>query len=104
MGLADIIVVLAFLAISFLIGSMFYRWVKGSDDYYVAGRQLTPFILATALTATNVNMFSFIGQTGIAYKWGVSIIWLCWTGNMCLVLAGLLVVPIYRRLRIRSVP
>ena len=104
MGSIDIIIVLSFLLFSFLIGSLFYRWIESSDDYYVAGRQLTPFILATALTATNVNMYSFIGQTGIAYKSGISIIWLSWTGNMCLVIAGLLVVPIYRRLRIRSVP
>lgn len=104
MGLIDIVIVLSFLLFSFLIGMVFYRWVGGSDDYYVAGRQLTPFILAATLTATNVNMYSFIGQTGIAYKWGISIIWLAWTGNMSLIIAGLLVVPIYRRLRIRSVP
>ncbi|MBD3290768.1 sodium/solute symporter [candidate division KSB1 bacterium] len=104
MALIDIIIVISFLLFSFLIGSLFYRWVGGSDDYYVAGRQLTPFLLAATLTATNVNMYSFIGQTGIAYKWGISIVWLAWTGNMSLVIAGLLVVPIYRRLRIRSVP
>ena len=104
MGLADIIVVALFLLISFLIGVMFYRWVNQSDDYYVAGRELTPFLLAATLTATNVNMYSFIGQTGIAYKWGISIIWMAWTGNMSLIIAGLLVVPVYRRLRIRSVP
>lgn len=104
MVLIDVIIVLSFLLLSFLIGMVFYRWVGGSDDYYVAGRQLTPFILAATLTATNVNMYSFIGQTGIAYKWGISIIWLAWTGNMSLIIAGLLVVPIYRRLRIRSVP
>lgn len=104
MATIDIIIVVGFLAFSFFFGSIFYKWVGESDDYYVAGRQLTPFILATALTATNINMYSFIGQTGVAYKWGISIIWLCWVGNMALVIAGLLVVPVYRRLKIRSVP
>ena len=56
------------------------------------------------LTATNVNLYSFVGQAGIVYKHGISIIWQTWTGNMALVFAGLLIIPIFRRLRIRTIP
>ncbi len=87
-----------------LAGSVFYKWVASSDDYYLAGRRLTPFILAAVLTATNVNLYSFIGQTGIAYREGISIIWQTWTGNMAMVISGLFILPVFRRLRIKTIP
>ncbi len=104
MNYADFIIVFAFLGAMFWLGSVFYKWVASSDDYYLAGRQLTPFILAAVLTATNVNLYSFIGQTGIAYREGISIIWQTWTGNMAMVISGLFILPVFRRLRIKTIP
>ena len=104
MALVDIIIVLVFLVITFMVGSFFYRWVGNPDDFYVAGRKLTPFILAAVIAATNVNLYSFIGQAGIAYQHGISILWQTWTGNMALVFSGLFIIPIMRRLRVRTVP
>lgn len=88
----------------FWLGSIFYKWVGSSDDYYLAGRRLTPFILAAVLAATNVNLYSFVGQAGIAYREGISIIWQTWTGNMAMVISGLFILPVFRRLRIRTIP
>ena len=104
MNIADYIIVFVFLIGIFYVGSIFYRWVGSSDDFYLAGRNLTPFILAAVLAATNVNLYSFVGQAGIAYKDGIPIIWQTWTGDMALVISGLFVIPIFRRLRIRTVP
>ncbi len=100
----DIALVIGFLVLMFLAGIYFSRWIKEADDFYVAGRQLTPFILAATITATNVNMYSFIGQAGSAYKSGLGIIWHTWVGNMMLVFAGIVVVPMMRRLKIRTLP
>ena len=100
----DYIIVFLFLVVMFYMGIVFYKWVGSSDDFYLAGRQLTPFILAAVIAATNVNLYSFVGQAGIAYKEGIPIIWQTWTGNMALVLSGLFVIPIFRRLRIRTIP
>ena len=103
MTVIDVIIMAVYVGVLFAAGIYFYRWIETPDDFYVAGRKLTPFILAAALTATNVNVYSFIGQSGTAYDQGISIIWHTWTGNMALVLSGLFVVPIFRRLRIRTV-
>ena len=104
MALIDIIIVVGFLILTFFVGSFFYKWVGEPDDFYVAGRQLTPFILAAVITATNVNLYSFVGQAGIAYKNGISILWQTWTGNMALVFSGLFIIPVMRRLRVRTIP
>ena len=104
MALVDIIIVVVFMILTFMVGSFFYKWVGDPDDFYVAGRKLTPFILAAVITATNVNLYSFVGQAGIAYKHGISILWQTWTGNMALVFSGLFIIPIMRRLRVRTIP
>ena len=104
MTIIDTIIVITFLAGIFWFGSSFYKWIRNPDDFYVAGRRLTPFILAATLTATNISLYSFVGVSGTAYKHGISIIWQTWTGNMALVLAGLFIIPIMRRLKIRTIP
>ncbi len=104
MTLFDGVIIVVFLLITFFIGIFFYKWVGEPDDFYLAGRQLTPFILAAVITATNVNLYSFVGQAGIAYKHGIAILWQTWTGNMALVFSGLFIIPIMRRLRIRTIP
>jgi len=104
MSAVDYATVVVFLAGVFWLGTRFYKWVGSPDDFYVAGRQLTPFILAASLTTANISLFSLIGVSGTAYQSGVSIIWLTWTGNMALVFSGLFVIPVLRRLRIRTIP
>lgn len=104
MNYIDYTIVGVFLVLTFAVGSYFYKWVKSGDDFYVAGRSITPFILASVIVVTNVNLFSFVGQSGVAYSKGIAIIWQTWTGNMGLVFAGLFIVPILRRLRIRTIP
>src|SRR3954469_10076450 len=100
----DYAIVVAFLVLMALGGLWVSRLIKDSDDFFVAGRELTPFILAATITASNLSMFHIVGMGGIAYKNGVSILWQNWTGDIALVLCGLFVLPIMRRLRIRSVP
>src|SRR6266542_2604596 len=104
MTFLDYFIVIAFLALMAGGGLWISRLIRDSDDFFVAGRELTPFILAATITATNLSMFHFVGMGGTAYKNGISIIWQNWTGNMALVLSGIFVLPLMRRLRIRSVP
>lgn len=87
-----------------LAGLWISRLIRDSDDFFVAGRELTPFILGATITATNLSMLHFVGMGGVAYKNGVSIAWQNWTGSIALVVSGILVIPLMRRLRIRSVP
>lgn len=100
----DYIIVGVFLAVMALAGLGISRLIRDSDDFFVAGRELTPFILCATISATNLSMFHIIGLGGTAYQNGVSILWQNWTGDMAMVISGILIVPIMRRLRIRSIP
>ena len=84
----DYAIVIAFLLLMASVGLTLSRLIKTSDDFFVAGRQLTPFILAATITASNLSMFHIVGMGGTAFKNGVSIIWQNWTGDMALVLSG----------------
>src|SRR2546423_8332448 len=100
----DSAIVAGFLLTMAFAGFAISKLIKDSDDFFVAGRELTPFILCPTITATNRSMLHFVGMGGTAYKNGVSILWQNWTGDIALVLSGIFVIPLMRRLRIRSVP
>ena len=53
MTFIDYATILVFLAGVFWLGASLYRWVGSPDDFYVAGRQLTPFILAASMTTAD---------------------------------------------------
>ena len=100
----DYTIVGAFILIMASAGLMISRLIRDSDDFFVAGRELTPFVLCATITATNLSIMHFVSFAGTAYQNGVSIIWQNWTGCMTIVLSGMFVLPIMRRLRIRSIP
>jgi SSS family solute:Na+ symporter len=100
----DYAIIIVFVSAIALAGAMISRIIRSADDLFVAGRELTPFVLAATITATNLSMFHFVGMGGTASQDGVSIIWQNWTGGIALTLSGLFVLPLMRRLRIRSVP
>ena len=100
----DYAIVVGFLAVMGLGGFWLSRLIRDADDFFVAGRELTPFILCAAITATNLSMLHVVGMGGTAYQNGVSILWQNLTGAWRWCSAGIFVLPIMRRLRIRSVP
>lgn len=100
----DVTLIVIFMALILWFGSRFYKWVGSAEDFTLAGRNLPPFILAATMAATNINLYGIISQTGTVYRHGISIIWQGWTGCMALALAGLFILPIFRRLRIATVP
>ena len=100
----DVAAVLVFMALLLWAGLKFYRWVGEAEDFTLAGRNLPPFILASTMAATNFNLFGLVSQTGTVWRHGISIIWQGWTGCMALALAGLFILPVFRRLRIATLP
>lgn len=100
----DYALVVVFLSLIAAAGATVSRLIREPDDLFVAGRQLTPFVLAATITATNLSMYHFVSVGGFASRFGIPLIWWNWTGGIALTLSGLFVLPIMRRLRIRSVP
>src|SRR5258706_1879783 len=63
------------------------RRVKGSTDFFVAGRALGPGLLFAAFLAANIGGGSTIGATGLGYRDGLAAMW--WAGSAGLGSLGL---------------
>jgi SSS family solute:Na+ symporter len=65
---------IALVAVGLWIG----RRVKGSGDFFVAGRSLTAPLLFSTVLAANIGAGSTVGAAGLAYRDGISAWW--WNG------------------------
>ena len=55
------------------------RLVRGSGDFFVAGRRLGPGLIFTSMIAANIGAGSTVGVAGLAYRDGLSAWW--WVGS-----------------------
>ena len=68
---------IGFLIVFTLIGVASVKYSKKTtEDYLVAGRNVTPFFTALSAMATNNSGFMFIGLIGYTYSIGVSSMWI----------------------------
>ncbi len=61
------------------IGLWIARLVRGSSDFFVAGRRLTAPLLFSTVLAANIGAGSTVGAAGLAYRDGISAWW--WNGS-----------------------
>jgi len=61
------------------LGLWISRRVKGSSDFFVAGRRLGPGLLFATFLAANIGGGSTIGATGLGYRDGLAAWW--WVGS-----------------------
>ena len=55
------------------------RLVRGSSDFFVAGRSLGPGLILASMLAANIGAGSTVGAAGLAYRDGLSAWW--WVGS-----------------------
>jgi SSS family solute:Na+ symporter len=58
------------------------RFVRGSGDFFVAGRRLTAPLLFSTVLAANIGAGTTVGAAGLAYQEGISAWW--WNGSAAL--------------------
>ena len=55
------------------------RFVRGSSEFFVAGRSLGPGLILASMLAANIGAGSTVGAAGLAYRDGLSAWW--WVGS-----------------------
>lgn len=55
------------------------RLIRGSGDFFVAGRRLGPGLIFASMLAANIGSGATVGVTGLAYRDGISAWW--WSGS-----------------------
>lgn len=73
---------LAYSALLVGLGQLIGRRVRGTSDFFVAGRSLGPGLIFSTMLAANIGAGSTVGATSLGYSGGVAAWW--WVGSAAL--------------------
>jgi len=100
----DLIVFGFYLVVVATVGVLASRKREQSDDYFLASRNLTWWIIGGSMIAANISTHHFIGMSGRGYEIGLAIASFEWIAAIALVLYGKFFLPYYLKTRITTMP
>ncbi|MBW8015466.1 MAG: sodium/solute symporter [Planctomycetes bacterium] len=105
LGLLDITVFVVFIASVIGIGVFKSMKEKTSEDYFLAGRGLSWWLIGFSLIAANISTEQFIGMSGSAAKWlGLAIASYEWMAAITLVVVAFCFLPKFLKSGIYTIP
>ena len=105
LGWLDGIAFVGFLLVVIVISLRASRKEEGSEDYFLAGRRLTWWLIGFSLIASNISTEHFVGMAGAGYgRDGLAIASYEWVAAVCLVVVALFLLPLWLRLGIYTMP
>jgi solute:Na+ symporter, SSS family len=100
----DTLVFGLYLLVVATVGVLASRKREESDDYFLASRNLTWWIIGGSMIAANISTHHFIGMSGRGYEIGLAIASFEWIAAIALVLYGKFFLPYYLKTRITTMP
>ncbi|MEQ8767769.1 MAG: sodium/solute symporter [Planctomycetota bacterium] len=101
----DTLVVALYLAGTLALGLWLTRRVRGSDDFFLAGRKLPFWAIGMSLVVSDIGALEMVGGTAGAYEHGISQANFEWIGCVpAMIVGGLLFIPLYWRTGVYSIP
>jgi len=101
----DIVVFVGFIVAVITVGILKSRNEKTSEDYFLAGRGLSWWLIGFSLIAANISTEQFIGMSGSAAKWlGLAIASYEWMAAITLVVVAFFFLPRFLRAGIYTIP
>lgn len=93
-----LVIIVVYSIAQIALGVWVARQVKGSSDFFVAGRALGPGLLFATFLAANIGAGSTIGATGLGYRDGLAAVWWVLSAGVGSIVLALWVGPRIRRL------
>jgi len=100
----DLIVFGIYLAVVTTVGFAASRRQKKADDYFLASRNLTWWLIGGSMIAANISTHHFIGMSGLAFDVGLAIASFEWMAALALILYAKFFLPYYLKTRITTMP
>jgi solute:Na+ symporter, SSS family len=101
----DAIIVVFYFALVLGIGFYLKRWANTSEDYFMAGREMTAWIAGLSFLSANLGALELMGWAGAAYQYGIMAIHWYWIGAIpAMIFLGLVMMPFYYISKTHSVP
>ncbi|MDX2197316.1 MAG: sodium/solute symporter [Cytophagales bacterium] len=105
----DYIIFGIYLALVLLIGvfSVFSKKNNGhvnAEEYFLANKSLTWWVIGASLIATNISATQFLGSNGSGYAIGLGIATYEWTAAIVLIAVGMFFLPVFIEKGIYTLP
>jgi SSS family solute:Na+ symporter len=94
------------LYVLFIVGLGFYfaKRTKTTDDYFLAGRALTWWLIGFSLFASNVSSSTLVGLSSAAFSSGISVYNYEWMAALVLIVFLVFFLPFYLKTRVYTMP
>jgi solute:Na+ symporter, SSS family len=100
----DIVVFLLFTTAVIGIALYASRKEASAEDYFLAGRKLTWWLIGFSLIASNISTEHFVGMAGRGYELGLAIASYEWMAAITLVIVAIFFLPRFLRAGIYTIP
>ncbi|MEN8249040.1 MAG: sodium/solute symporter [Bacteroidota bacterium] len=101
----DYFIVIAYILGILMLGYYFKRFVATSEDYFLGGKSLPFWAIGMSIVVSDIGALDFVGVSGQAYRYGVSVGNFDWIGSVpALLLAAFVFIPYFWRGGMYTIP
>jgi solute:Na+ symporter, SSS family len=101
----DILVIAVYFAIVIFIGFYLKGEANTSEDFFMAGREMTAWIAGLSFVSANLGSLELMGWAGSAYQYGILATHWYWIGAIpAMLFLGIVMMPFYYISKTHSVP
>jgi SSS family solute:Na+ symporter len=101
----DLIIIVFYFALVLLIGFYLKERAKTSEDYFMAGREMTAWIAGLSFLSANLGSLELMGWAAAAYQYGILATHWYWIGAIpAMLFLGVVMMPFYYISKTHSVP
>ncbi len=101
----DILILLLYFAVVIFIGFYVKGSTNTSEEFFLAGREMTAWIAGLAFVSANLGSLELMGWAGSAYQYGILATHWYWIGAIpAMLFLGIVMMPFYYISKTHSVP
>lgn len=100
----DLLMVLLYVVFIVAAGFYFARRTETTDDYFLAGRSLTWWLIGFSLFASNVSSSTLVGLSSSAFSSGISVYNYEWMAALVLIFFLVFFLPFYLKTQVFTMP
>src|ERR1700728_4860174 len=101
----DVLILLLYFALVVFIGFYAKGKANTSEDFFLAGREMTAWIAGLSFVSANLGSLELMGWAGAAYQYGILAAHWYWSGAIpAMLFLGIVMMPFYYISKTHSVP
>src|SRR5262245_27515874 len=105
LAVVDLVIVIFYFALVLVIGWYLKERANTSEDFFLAGREMTAWVAGLSFLSANLGALELMGWAAAAYQYGILATHWYWVGAIpAMLFLGIVMMPFYYISRTHSVP